>query len=94
MTKMANSTVGYRSPVAASLFLQWLGRRSLPRSLDMYYGIHGLERVGCTHSTSIYINYYIYIVHKMYKLLDLAPPKQNFWVRQCVDTNLFRLGFT
>ena len=26
---------------------------------------------------------YRYIVHKIYTLLDLAPPKQNFWVRQC-----------
>ena len=30
----------------------------------------------------IYINYYIYIVYKIFTLLDLAPPKQNFWVRQ------------
>ena len=25
---------------------------------------------------------YRYILHKIYTLLDLAPPKQNFWVRQ------------
>ena len=25
---------------------------------------------------------YRYIIHKIYTLLDLAPPKQNFWVRQ------------
>ena len=30
---------------------------------------------------------YIYIIHKIYTLLDLAPPKQNFWVRQCIGTH-------
>ena len=47
----------YSSPAAARLLLQRLGRRSLPRSLDMYYGIHGLERVGCVHLTYINIIY-------------------------------------
>ena len=28
---------------------------------------------------------YRYIVHKIYTLLDLAPPKQNFWVRQWIQ---------
>ena len=31
---------------------------------------------------------YRYIVHKIYTLLDLAPPKQNFWVRQWLRTIL------
>ena len=52
----------YSSPAAAGLLLQRLSRRSLPRWLDMYYDIHGLERVRCAHPTYIYIyiNYYIY----------------------------------
>ena len=49
----------YSSPAAACLLLQRLGQRSLPRSLDMYYGIHGLERVGCVHLTYIHIGEYI-----------------------------------
>ena len=43
------------SHAAAALLLQRLSRQSLLRLLDMYYGIHGLERVGCTHPTYIYI---------------------------------------
>ena len=31
---------------------------------------------------------YRYIVHKIYTLLDLAPPKQNFWVRQWLVVHL------
>ena len=29
---------------------------------------------------------YIYIVYKIYTLFDLAPPKQNFWLRQWAQT--------
>ena len=50
MMKMANSTVLY----LALLRQQRLSRQSLLRSFDMYYGIHGLERVGCAHPTYIY----------------------------------------
>ena len=35
---------------------------------------------------------YRYIVQKIYTLLDLASPKQNFWVRQCpsiIGCNLY-----
>ena len=49
----------YSSPTAARLLLQRLGWRSLPRSHDMYYGMHGLERVGWALPTYIHVNYYI-----------------------------------
>ena len=68
MTKMANSTVGYIALLRqlASLLLQRLGCRLLPRSLCIYYGKHGLEMVGCAHPTYIYIYIYISIIIYIY----------------------------
>ena len=46
----------------------------------MYYGIHGLERVGCAHPTYIYIcQLYIYI-YSLYNLraVRFGPPQTKY----------------
>ena len=74
---MANSLVGYIALLRqlASFCKGWVIARSpntLPQSLNMYYGIHGLDRVGWAHPTYMYI--YIYIKFIQFTRCSIWPP--------------------
>ena len=77
MTKMAKSLMGYIAHLRqlASFCKGWVGDHCRNHSICI---IAYMDSRGPT--PPIYM--YIYIVYTIYTLLDLAPSKQNFWVRQ------------
>ena len=73
---MANSLVGYITLL-----------RQLPFFCKGWVGDHCRNRSICSRAYMYSRGWGeptppIYIVYTIYTLLDLAPPKQNFWVRQ------------
>ena len=81
---MANSLVGYIHIALlrqlASFCKGWIGNHCRDRSISiMAY----MDSRGWGEPTPpIYI--YTHTVYTIYTLLDLAPPKQNFWLHQCL----------
>ena len=84
MTKMDNSLVGYIALLSARLLCKgWVGDHFCDCSICImaYMDSRGWDEP--TPPIYIYMSIIIYIVFTIYTLLDLAPPKQNFWLRQC-----------
>ena len=89
MTKMANSFMGYIALLRqlASFCKGWVGDHCRNRSIcSMAY----MYSRGWGEPTP---PIYIYIVYTIYTLLDLATPKQNFWLRHCSYTSVSSITF-
>ena len=83
---MANSLLGYIAllPQLASFCKGWVDDQCRDHSICIMAYMDSRGSSEPTPPTYIYISIiiYIYIVYKIYTQVDLAPPKQNFWLRQ------------
>ena len=81
---MANSLVGYIALLRqlVTFCKGWVGDHYRDRSICIMEYMDSRKWGEPTLPIYIITIISIYIVYTIFTLLDLAPPKQNFWVRQ------------
>ena len=87
MTKIVNSLVGYIALLRelVSFCKGWVGDHCHDRSICImtYMDSKGWGEPPPPIYICQLLYIYIYNIYTICTLLDLAPPKQNFWLRQC-----------